>query len=103
MSNYNSHLRPDFGDIRFLVDCLGHYVDRSLPWLTTLRADLWDNGVYLILAALSNDIAVRLLREERCADERTRLLHLLGLLTDHPGDDDIAADAASLRTVLSAD
>lgn len=103
VSNYNSHLRSDFGDIRFLVDCLGHYVDRSLPWLTTLRADLWDNGVYLILAALSNDIAVRLLREERCADERTRLLHLLGLLTDHPGDDDIAADAASLRKVLSAD
>ena len=100
VSNYNSHLRPAFGDIRFLVDALGHYVDRSLPWLTTLRADLWDNGVYLILAALSNDIAVRLLREERCTPERMRLLHLLELLADHPGDDDIAADAASLRAVL---
>ena len=103
VSNYNSHLRPEFGDIRFLVVALGHYVDRSLPWLATLRADLWDNGVYLILAALSNDVAVRLLREERGAAERMRLLHLLDLLTDHPGDDDIAADAASLRAVLSAD
>ena len=103
VSNYNSHLRPEFGDIRFLVVALGHYVDRSLPWLATLRADLWDNGVYLILAALSNDIAVRLLRDERGAAERMRLLHLLDLLTDHPGDDDIAADAASLRAVLSAD
>lgn len=103
VSNYNSHLRPALGDIRFLVDALGHYVARSLPWLTTLRADLWDNGVYLILAALSNDIAVRLLREERCATERKRLLNLLGPLTDHRGDDDIAADAASLLTVLSAD
>ena len=103
VSNYNSHLRPEFGDIRFLVVALGHYFDRSLPWLATLRADLWDNGVYLILAALSNDIAVRLLREERGAAERMRLLHLLDLVTDHPGDDDIAADAASLRAVLSAD
>ena len=102
VSNYNSHLRPAIGDVRFLVDALRQYVDRSLPWLNTLRADLWDNGVYLILTALSTDTAVRLLRDARCAAERTRLLPLLELLTDHPGDDDIAADAASLRTVLSA-
>ena len=103
VSNYNSHLRPATGDIRFLVLALGHYVDRSLPWLTTLRANLWDNGVYLILVALSSDNAVSLLRDERCAPERARLLLLLSPLTDHPGDDDIAADARSLRAVLSAD
>ena len=34
VSNYNSHLRPEIGDVRFLVDALRHYVDRSLPWLT---------------------------------------------------------------------
>ena len=42
VSNYNSRLRPDIGDVRFLVGALQHYIDRGLPWLATLRADIWD-------------------------------------------------------------
>ena len=63
VSNYNSHLRLEAGDIRFLITALRHYLARSLPWLTKLRSDIWDNGVFLIVNALSNDGAVRLLRD----------------------------------------
>ena len=63
VSNYNSHLRLESGDIRFLITALRHYLARSLPWLTKLRPDIWDNGVFLIVNALSNDGAVRLLRD----------------------------------------
>ena len=101
VSNYNSHLRPAIGDIRFLVLALQHYVYRSLPWLTKLRTDIWDNGVYLILMGLSNDTAVRLLRDDQHQIERSQLLRLLSGLTDRPGDDDIASHARSLQAVLS--
>jgi len=60
VSNYNSHLRLESGDIRFLITALRHYLMRSLPWLTKLRPDIWDNGIFLVLNALSNDGAVRL-------------------------------------------
>ena len=101
VSNYNSHLRPAIGDIRFLVLALQHYVYRSLPWLTKLRTDIWDNGAYLILMGLSNDTAVRLLRDDQHQIERSQLLRLLSGLTDRPGDDDIASHARSLQAVLS--
>jgi hypothetical protein len=101
VSNYNSHLRPAIGDVRFLIGALKHYVDRSLPWLTKLRAGLWDNGVNLMVSALSNDTAVRLLREERYGAERSALLRLLAGLTEHTEDDDLLADAQALRATLS--
>jgi hypothetical protein len=99
VSNYNSHLRLDAGDIRFLITALRHYLARSLPWLTNLRADIWDNGVFLIVNALSNDGAVRLLRNTE--PERSELLHLLAALPEHTDDDDIVADAEDLRAALS--
>jgi hypothetical protein len=97
ISNYNSHLPLAAGDIRFLIAALQHYLARSLPWLTKLRADLWDNGVYLIVNALSNDAAVRLLRE---ATPPT-LLQLLAAVPDHTDDDDIVSGARELRSVLA--
>jgi hypothetical protein len=99
VSNYNSHLRPEIGDVRFLIGALQHYVDRSLPWLTALRAALWDNGVYLMLNGLSNDHAVRLLRDH--ALERSILLRLLRQLGDQTDDGDILEEARSLRAALS--
>ena len=99
VSNYNSHLRLEPGDIRFLVTALRHYLARSLPWLTKLRADLWDNGVFLIVNALSNDGAVHLLRDTE--PERTALLQLLATLPEHTDDDDIVTGAKDLRAVLS--
>ena len=97
VSNYNSHLPLADGDIRFLVAALQHYLARSLPWLTTLRSDLWDNGVFLIVNALSNDGAVRLLREAGTE----RLLQLLAVVPEHTGDDDIVSGAKELRSVLA--
>jgi hypothetical protein len=99
VSNYNSHLRLDPGDVRFLVTALRHYLTRSLPWLTKLRADLWDNGVFLIVNALSSDAAVHLLRDS--ASERSALLHLLAALPEHTDDDDIVTGAIDLRAALS--
>lgn len=91
VSNYNSDLVPDADDVRFLTRALGAYLDRSLPWLATLRHDLWDNGAYLILVGLSgatpSDLATR----------REALLPLLQRLTGEDGD---LADEA--RTLLSA-
>src|ERR1700758_5496101 len=101
VSNYNSYLRPEIGDVRFLVVALQHYVDRSLPWLATLRPDLWDNGVFLILDSLTNERAVRLLREDAHEAERSALLRLLVELADHTDDDDIMSDAQNLRATLS--
>jgi len=75
VSNYNSRLRPGIGDVRFLIGALQHYIDRGLPWLATLRADMWDNGVFLMLNGLSNGHAVRLLRDN--PSERSMLLALL--------------------------
>lgn len=97
VSNYNSHLPLQPGDIRFLVVALQHYLARSLPWLTTLRADIWDNGVFLIVNALSNDGAVRLLRDVG----PPTLLQLLAAVPEHTDDDDIVSGARELRSVLS--
>jgi len=99
VSNYNSHLRLEAGDIRFLVTALRHYLTRSLPWLTELPSDIWDNGVYLIVNALSNDAAVRLLRADEA--DRSALLQLLATLPEHTDDDDIVTVARDLRSVLS--
>ena len=99
VSNYNSHLRLEAGDIRFLITALRHYLARSLPWLTKLRSDIWDNGVFLIVNALSNDAAVRLLRD--AAPERSALLQLLAALPEHTDDDDIVTGAKDLRAALS--
>ena len=99
VSNYNSHLRLEAGDIRFLVTALRHYLTRSLPWLTELPSDIWDNGVYLIVNALSNDAAVRLLRADEA--DRSALLQLLATLPEHTDDDDIVTGARDLRSVLS--
>jgi hypothetical protein len=99
VSNYNSHLRLEAGDIRFLVTALRHYLARSLPWLTELPSDIWDNGVYLIVNALSNDAAVRLLRADEA--DRSALLQLLATLPEHTDDDDIVTGARDLRSVLS--
>jgi len=97
VSNYNSHLPLEAGDILFLVAALRHYLARSLPWLTKLRADIWDNGGFLIVNALSNDGAVRLLRD---AGPPT-LLQLLAAVPEHTDDDDIVRGARELRSVLS--
>jgi hypothetical protein len=101
VSNYNSHLRLESGDIRFLITALRHYLARNLPWLTKLRADTWDNGVFLIVNALSNDVAVRLLRNTELAKERSALVQLLAELPEHTDDDDIVAGAKDLRAALS--
>lgn len=101
VSNYNSHLRPQSGDIRFLARALEHYVRRSLPWLSTLQASLWDNGVYLIVEALSNQTATRLLRGEDHRTERGALLALLSEVQVLAGDDDLVADARALQAALS--
>jgi hypothetical protein len=99
VSNYNSHLRLEVGDVQFLVAALRHYLARSLPWLTKLSSDRWDNGVFLIVNALSNDGAVRLLRAD--GPQCERLLRLLIVLPEHTDDDDIVNGAKELRSVLS--
>jgi hypothetical protein len=101
VSNYNSHLRPDIGDIRFLLRALAHYEDRGLPWLPKLRADLWDNGVFLMLNGLSNEHAVQLLRAN--PSERSMLLALLPRVGEHTDDDDILEEVRGLQAALSAD
>ncbi len=98
VSNYNSHLRLAAGDIQFLITALRHYLARSLPWLTNLRPDIWDNGVYLIVNALSNAVVPELLRDDA---ERSELLRLLTALPEHTIDDDIVTGATDLRAVLS--
>jgi hypothetical protein len=99
VSNYNSHLPLDAGDIRFLITALQHYLARSLPWLTELPSDIWDNGVFLIVNALSNDGAVRLLRDD--GPQRSMLLRLLAAVPEHTVDDDIVSGVTELRSVLS--
>jgi hypothetical protein len=99
VSNYNSHLPLDAGDILFLITALQHYLARSLPWLTELRSDIWDNGVFLIVNALSNDGAVRLLRDD--GPQRSMLLRLLAAVPEHTVDDDIVSGVTELRSVLS--
>jgi hypothetical protein len=101
VSNYNSHLPLEAGDIRFLIATLRHYLTRSLPWLPKLRSDTWDNGVFLIVNALSNDGAVRLLRD--AGPERSALRQLLAALPEHTDDDDIVTGAKDLRAALSDD
>lgn len=100
VSNYNSHLRLEAGDIQFLIAALRHYLARSMPWLIKLRADVWDNGVFLMVNALSNDGAVRLLRDNGRTQERSALLQLLAALPEHTDDDDIVTGAKDLRAVL---
>jgi hypothetical protein len=101
VSNYNSHLRPDIGDVRFLIGALAHYIGRSLPWLVKLKPDLWDNGVFLMLNGLSNEHSVLLIRDHR--EQRASLVCLLTRLGEHTNDDDILAEARSLHAALSAD
>ena len=102
VSNYNSHLRPESGDITFLITALQHYRDKQLPWLKRLRADLWDNGVYIMLVTLTGEVAVRLLREPAHEAERAALLGLLPDLIERTADDDIVEEAHTLRAELLA-
>jgi hypothetical protein len=102
VSNYNSHLRPEGGDITFLVTALRHYRDKALPWLKNLHADLWDNGVYIMLVALTGEAAIRLLRTPAHEAERSALLGLLPDLIEQTGDDDIVEEALTLRAELLA-
>ena len=83
----------------FSIAALRHYLSRSLPWLTKLRPDIWDNGVFLIVNALSNDGGVRLLRQ--AAPERSELLRLLAAVPEHTDDGDIVTGAKDLRAALS--
>ena len=99
VSNYNSRLRPGIGDVRFLIGALQHYIDRGLPWLATLRADMWDNGVFLMLNGLSNGHAVRLLRDN--PSERSMLLALLPHIAELTDDEDILEESRSLGAALS--
>jgi hypothetical protein len=100
VSNYNSHLQPESGDIGFLITALQHYCDKRLPWLKNLRADLWDNGVYIMLVALTGETAVRLLREPAHEAERSVLLGLLPDVIEQTADDDIVEEAQTLRAEL---
>jgi hypothetical protein len=102
VSNYNSHLRLESGDITFLVTALQYYRDKRLPWLKKLRADLWDNGVYIMLVAFTGEAAVRLLREPAHEAERSALLGLLPDLIEQTADDDIVEEAQTLRAELLA-
>jgi hypothetical protein len=101
VSNYNSHLRPGLGDVRFLLCTLRHYLDRDLPWLTELRDDLWDNGVFLMLNGLSNEHAVRLLRDNGA--ERSTLREMLPAVSTHTADAAILEEVRDLQVALSAD
>lgn len=100
VSNYNSHLRLESGDLTFLVSALTHYCDRRLPWLTTLPADLWDNGVYLMLVALTGDSGLALLRDPAHVAERAAVLRLLPDLVEQTNDDDVIEEAKTLREEL---
>ena len=102
VSNYNSHLRLESGDLTFLVTALQHYRDKRLPWLTKLRADLWDNGVYIMLVALTGETATALLRDPAHDVERSALLRLLPDLIEQTNDDDIVEEAQTLRAELDA-
>lgn len=78
VSNYNSHLRLESGDIRFLITALRHYLARSLPWLTKLRPDT------------------------ELGPARSALLQLLSALAEHTDEDDIVTGVKDLRAALSA-
>ena len=86
VSNYNSALLPTRDDVRFLTAALGHYADRDLPVTAKLKADLWENGVNLILTALE-DVEVE-------AAIRAELRAVLNRLVT--GDDDSRALADAL-------
>jgi hypothetical protein len=102
VSNYNSHLRLESGDVNFLVTALRHYRDRRLPWLRKLSADLWDNGVYLMLVALTGDSGLELLRDPAHDAERAAVLRLLPDLIEQTNDDDVVEEAQALRDELDA-
>lgn len=102
VSNYNSHLRLESGDLTFLVTALRHYRDRQLPWLEKLRTDVWDNGVYLMLVALNGDSGLALLRDPDHETERVAVLRLLPDLIEQTNDDDVVEEAQTLREELDA-
>ena len=102
VSNYNSHLRLESGDLTFLVTALQHYRDRRLPWLNKLRADRWDNGVYIMLVALTGETAIALLRNPAHDTERSVLLRLLPDLIELTNDNDVVEEAQTLRAELEA-
>jgi hypothetical protein len=102
VSNYNSRLQLESGDITFLITALRHYRDRRLPWLKKLRGDLWDNGVYLMLVALTGETAIRLLGDPAHEEDRLALLGLLPGLIEQTRDHDIVGEAQTLRAELAA-
>ena len=102
ISNYNSQLEPEPGDVRFLIIALAHYLDRSLPWLRKLKRSLWDNDLFGILDALSGEAALRQLRTADLAAERTRLRTLLSRLPDLRLNAETREEAQELMAVLSA-
>lgn len=99
LSNYNSYLELERGDVRFLVFAVRAYMDKRLPWLRKLRVDLWENGLYLALQALGGASALDL---EALGPERGELTALLDGIAELRVDRDIREEAAALRRRLTA-
>ena len=77
ISNYNSYLQLESGDLKLLVLALGRYLAPDLPALKKLSAELWDNGIDLILGGLSRKESLALLLDPALTAERQALPSLL--------------------------
>lgn len=95
ISNYNSHLVLEAGDVRFLARALGALADRSRPWIRKLRADLRDNAAYIAILALAT--APPTLVVAALGAEGAALATTLDRLVAGCDDEDLLAAAAELR------
>ena len=97
LSMYNSHLKLEEGDARFLVTALETYLDKSLKWIRKMKTAYWENDVGMAVEALSSPSGAEVMKLPHMAETRRKACNLLHrLLGLNLKDEDIAEDAKRL-------
>lgn len=74
VSVYNGPFEMALDDVEFLTIALAAYLDASRGWLKSLSKDLWQNGVYILVHALTGEVVGKILANDagRAAHDQVR-------------------------------
>jgi hypothetical protein len=93
VSVYNGQFDITSGDVEFLTAALDAYLDATRGWFRSLRLDLWQNGVYLLVHAATSETVSQVLASHREPASWARLRQVMTRVTTSRADRDAKAAA----------
>lgn len=96
MSMYNSYIDIEEADVRFLVEALEAYLNRSLQWIRKLKSSHWENAIALAVGALASSGASAIIMEPYMSGTRTKACGLLRKVLSLDLAEDIQSDAKAV-------